>query len=331
MINNLFDIEDAILQNANDSCNNDVLKDNILFKPFCKLTKNYKKLLRQTKKLIKISDNQQKMLGETNDKQQELTKEITDSILYAKSIQKAILPSIDFLNQDIADHFLVFKPRDIVSGDFYWATKQNNKLIFAAADCTGHGVPGAFMSMLGITFLNEIVNKEHITSPNEILNELRSQIINSLQQKGIVGEQKDGMDISLCSLDLETMQLSFSGANNPLYIIRNGELLEFKGDKMPIAIYVIMDKFSHKVIDVQKGDIIYMFSDGFADQFGGVKGKKFKYKPFKKLLLENSHLPMKEQQQIVEKTLQEWVSYKDPITHKPYEQLDDIVILSVKI
>ena len=212
-------------------------------------------------------------------------------------------------------------------------------LIVTVADCTGHGVPGAFMSMLGISFLNEIVRKQEVTQANHVLNELRKEVINALQQKGVSGEQKDGMDISLFVVNTETNECQWAGANNPLYIVRGGQnpqgltkpeplqnlegLEEIKGDKMPIAIYRRMDKFTNNKVQLHKGDQVYLFSDGFIDQFGGQKGKKFLCKQFKQLLLNNANKPMTEQSAIIEKTLNEWIGNN--------EQVDDITILGLKL
>ena len=220
--------------------------------------------------------------------------QLSDSIEYAKRIQDAALPLQGNLQSIVADAFVFFKPRDVVSGDFYWwaQMKPDNVLVAAVVDCTGHGVPGAFMSLLGISFLREIVIKEYITHPAVILRKLRKEIINSLNQKDEFGEQKDGMDMALISVNLDTLEMQFAGANNPLYIIRakvedkakeyreapltlTSVLIELKGDKMPIAIYRRMDKFTNNKFQLHKGDQVYLFSDGFIDQFGGKKGKKF--------------------------------------------------------
>lgn len=276
--------------------------------------------------------------------------EVTQSIDYARRIQTSILSDTKILESNFSDFFVLFKPKDKVSGDFYWWSVTENHTIVAAADCTGHGVPGAFMSMLGISFLREIVNKEYITHPGIILKRLRKEIIKVLNQRGVTGEQKDGMDISLISLNNETKLLQYAGANNPLYLIKRLEddrlkdlenqssnlsifkssnlaLVEIKGDKMPIAIYEKMSDFTNHEIQMQTGDMCYLFSDGFADQFGGEKGKKFKYKPFKQLLLENAEKSMPEQKIILEDTLFNWMSNAEQI----YEQVDDIVIVGLKI
>ena len=199
--------------------------------------------------------------------------EMTQSIEYAKRIQTAVMPKQDQISTILPEHFILFKPRDIVSGDFYWMTKRNNKIVVAAADCTGHGVPGAFMSMLGISFLNEIVNVRNETKPDLILNHLRDSIKTTLSQTGKEGESKDGMDIALCTIDLDARKIEFAGAYNPLYLIRNGELVEIKADKMPVGIHMVeKESFTYNELEFEKNDCIYMFSDGYVSQFGGENG-----------------------------------------------------------
>ena len=277
---------------------------------------------------------------------EEIHHEVSQSIDYATRLQRSILPSTNILSENLSDFFVLFKPKDKVSGDFYWWANMENKTIITAADCTGHGVPGAFMSMLGVSFLREIVTKEYITHTGVILRKLRKEIIKALKQKGEVGEQKDGMDISIISIDHKTNKVQFSGAYNPLYIItdrklegftniddlvRSGEckgddlFYEIKADKMPIAIYLRMDKFKTQEIQLQKGDKLYMFSDGYADQFGGPtpNGKKFKAKAFKRLLFENACKPMEEQKEILNTTYEKWKG--------DFEQVDDVVIIGIKL
>jgi len=232
--------------------------------------------------------------------------EIMDSIQYASRIQNALLPPESLLNQ-LADHFILYKPRDIVSGDYYWMTQKDGKTVILAADCTGHGVPGAFMSMLGISFMNEIVNKSDMTQPNMILNKLRENVVHSLHQTGEEGETQDGMDLSLCVINNNKTKLQYSGAYNPLFMIRDNELIEYKGDKMPIGIYKEKTgSFTNHEIDIREGDTFYMFSDGYIDQFGGPKAKKFMARKFKDLLLAIFPKPMTEQKEILEKTLEDW-------------------------
>ncbi|PIP54346.1 MAG: hypothetical protein COX07_05845 [Bacteroidetes bacterium CG23_combo_of_CG06-09_8_20_14_all_32_9] len=258
--------------------------------------------------------------------------EITDSIHYASRIQRAILPTDRYISSILKDYFILYKPKDIVSGDFYWATKVDTQhatsiqthLIVAVADCTGHGVPGAFMSMLGVSFLNEIVNEKGLTQSNKILNLLRNNIISALQQQGAYGTSKDGMDISLISIDTKNNIIQYSGAYNSLLLIRNNELIEFKADKMPIAIYDIMNSFNLQNIPYQTGDIVYLFSDGYVDQFGGPKSKKFMIKQFKSLLLSIFNLPMNEQHETLNKTIEDWKNQ----ANEP--QNDDICVIGLK-
>ncbi len=248
---------------------------------------------------------------------------ITQSIIYAKKIQQAILPNEQIFKNNFRDYFIVFKPRDIVSGDFYFIQKVNNYIIFAAVDCTGHGVPGGFMSMLGQAFLNDIIRKKEVTKASQILNLLRDEIKLSLQQKGVKGEQKDGMDMAICVIDTQSNQLQFAGAHNPLIMVRSRKLTEIKADRMPVGIHIKEREFTNHTLQLQKEDQLYIFSDGFADQLGEESQKKYKSKPFKKLLLSNSDLSMAEQKEKLITVYQQW---KGTI-----KQTDDIVIIGVKI
>lgn len=247
-------------------------------------------------------------------------KHITDSIEYAKRIQTALLPSLELFSDRI-EHFVLYKPRDIVSGDFYWVNEIDQKQIIIAADCTGHGVPGAFMSMLGVSFLNEIINNKGIHHPDDILNSLRDEVIKALKQ--VEGsEVKDGMDMTVCTIDYKTDILEFAGANNPLYFINDGEISVIKGDKMPVAVHEEMSKFSLHKMKIKKGDTFYTFSDGYADQFGGPKMKKFLTKNFRNLILEIQPKSMIEQAEILDQTFESWRSELD--------QVDDVTVIGVK-
>lgn len=251
--------------------------------------------------------------------------EITDSIKYASRIQTAVLPSSALISDVLPDHFVLFLPRDIVSGDFYWMTQKNDKIVLVAADSTGHGVPGAFMSMLGVSFLYEIVNKESILQPAEILNNLRNLIKTTLSQTGKIEEQKDGMDISLCVIDKQNQRLEWAGAYNPLYQIRNGELIEYKADKMPVAVHINdFNLFTNHEIEYQPGDAFYMFSDGYADQFGGTDGRKFMLKRLKETLLSIWEKPMAEQKEILHKIHMDWRGEQN-------DQVDDILIIGFRV
>jgi serine phosphatase RsbU (regulator of sigma subunit) len=248
-------------------------------------------------------------------------KHITDSIHYAQKIQRAILPSMELFTDEL-EHFVLYKPRDIVSGDFYWADKVDGKLIIIAADCTGHGVPGAFMSMLGVSLLNEIILNRNITTPDAILNNLRKMIIESLNQREARSEVKDGMDMTVCVIDFEKDKLHFAGANNPLYLVRNGEMIQHKADKMPVAIHEIMDDFTPVTVDLKKGDTFYTFSDGYVDQFGGPRQKKFLSKNFRNVLLEIQHLDMIDQGTKLDQVFEEY--------RADVEQVDDVVVIGVR-
>ncbi len=264
--------------------------------------------------------------------------ELSESINYAKNLQQTTLPATNVLENTLSGFFIFFRPKDKVSGDFYWWAQMGDNLVIAIADCTGHGVPGAFMSMLGVTLLREIVQHNKITDTATVLRLMRREIINTLKQKGRLYEHKDGIDMAVVSLNLNTGNFQYSGANNPIYLITKEKLLtegnkvvesdefvseskffyELKPDKMPVGIYHRMDKFTSVDLKIKSGDIFYMFSDGFADQFGGKKGKKFKYKRLRKLLFEISDLPMKEQFAAVEKTFDDWKN--------GFEQIDDVTL-----
>ena len=274
-------------------------------------------------------EKQKVVLEQQNELVNSQKKRITDSIQYAHRIQKAVLPPENIFRESFKDYFILYRPKDIVSGDFYWVTRKENLFIVAAADCTGHGVPGAFMSMLGVAYLNEIVNKiainKHISALNadEILNQLREMIISSLHQTGDPNETKDGLDISLCILDFENRSLQYAGANNPLFIIRRKELLILDGDKMPVSFHQKRDiPFTRKEFKLKPDDTIYMFSDGFVDQFGGEQGMKFMAKRFKDLLLKIHGKSMAEQQVLLERELDNWKGERP--------QLDDVLIIGLR-
>ncbi len=277
--------------------------------------------------------------------------ELTDSIEYASRIQRAMLPPDNMLDQHVLDHFILFRPRDIVSGDFYWIGTNKDKVFIVAADCTGHGVPGAFMSMLGISFLDEIVIKSGVTETNKILDALRQHIITSLRQtgKGMFESTRDGMDLAMISIDNNTKAIQYSGAYNPLYSIRNlneqekailskGDELELergdmhndthilfqvKADPMPIGISEKEFNFTAKSIKDEKSSTIYLFSDGYVDQFGGPNGKKLMSKNFKKLLLEIQGLSMEKQHATLDQKLVEWMG--------DISQIDDVLVIGIKL
>ncbi|MEQ1733506.1 MAG: SpoIIE family protein phosphatase [Bacteroidia bacterium] len=258
--------------------------------------------------------------------------EIIDSINYAQRIQNALLPSFAELKAMFANnYFILLKPRDIVSGDFFWITQQEHVNYFAVADCTGHGVPGSFMSVLGNTILNEIVTIAKVQEPAEILNKLRERIIKDLKQTENAGANRDGMDISLCAYNTLTKELKYAGANNEIYILKRNaenfdepELLRLKADKMPVGIHYGEQKpFTQQSRIMETGDCVYLFSDGYLDQFGGPKGRKFKHSRFGELLNNMSELDIKEQGEMVLKTFKQWKGDID--------QLDDVLVLGIEL
>jgi serine phosphatase RsbU (regulator of sigma subunit) len=255
-------------------------------------------------------------------------KDITDSINYAKRIQDAMLPAKEIKYKIFPEAFVLFAPKYVVSGDFYWFCEKNGKRLIAAVDCTGHGVPGAFMSMIGNAFLNEIVIQKGITEPGQILSELRYKVIEALKQKGAEGETRDGMDMALLSFEPNGTMVEFAGANNPVWISRheNGKyrMEEVMGDKRPIGFFRGQGlPFTNHRIKLSKGDTVYVFTDGYADQFGGPKGKKFKYKQLQELLLSIQERSMQEQEAILTETLNSWKG--------GLEQIDDILVIGVRV
>lgn len=249
---------------------------------------------------------------------------ITDSILYASRIQKALMQPSEELDKLMPSHFIMNKPKDIVSGDYFWVSNKKERLIIAVADCTGHGVPGAFMSILGISFLDEIVNNSDSLRANDILNELREHTIKALGQTGQRDEAREGMEMALCVVDFTNNVVQFSGAFRPMYLISEGELSVINGDRMPIGFYEEEKKsFNNREVPFKENDIIYLFTDGYVDQIGGLERKTFKSVRFKKLLKEISHKPLKEQKSILREEHEIWRAGQ--------EQIDDILILGVEL
>ncbi len=282
----------------------------------------------ELKKQKTAIEEQREIAIKQRDEITEKKKEIEDSIHYAEKIQKAILPPREFINKKLENNFILFKPRDIVSGDFYWAAENETKIFITAADCTGHGVPGAFMSMLGVSFLNDIVHTStNDINAGDILNRLRDSIIEVLHQTGKVHEAKDGMDIALCVIDKNEPKIDFAGAFNPLYIVRDNEIIVKEADRMPIGIFQYsstLTPFTNHSIEVQKGDRLYMFSDGYPDQFGGARGKKFMISRFKELILRIQSIPMKKQGNYMDETIERWMGEEN-------DQIDDILVIGVEI
>lgn len=258
---------------------------------------------------------------------EELLREVTDSIHYAKRIQNAILPSETYCKRLIPQSFILFKPKDIVSGDFYWVNERNGKAIFAAIDCTGHGVPGALMTIVGYNSLNQAMLQTKSDEPAELLNGLNEGVIKTFTHESGHAEIKDGMDAAMCVVDVKKRKLQYAGAFNPLYIIRKDsqDVEEIKANKFPIGNFVGEEeqKFTNHEMDLNEGDTIYIFSDGYADQFGGPKGKKFRYKNFRDLLLSIQDKSMDEQQKILDDAIESWKG--------SLEQIDDILVIGIRV
>lgn len=291
-------------------------------------TRRQNQLLAESKRQIEKINSDLEATNAEVLKQKEIIEQknqsITDSIQYASRIQAAVLPPSGFITEWGYENFILYKPKDIVSGDFFWGVKKNNRIIIAAGDCTGHGVPGAFMSMLGHAFLDEIINTREYHDAATILNYLRDEVINTLRQKGTAGETRDGMDISLIIIDPLNMQVDYAGANNPFILIRGGEMKKYQADRMPIGIHFIsFTPFTNHKIDIIQGDIFYMFSDGYADQFGGPNGRKFMYKRFHDLLLKNHLQPLIKQKEILDTTFENWKN--------GHEQVDDVMVIGIRI
>jgi len=252
-------------------------------------------------------------------------KNITDSINYARRIQLAMIPSVRFFNNIFKESFIFFKPKDIVSGDFFWITEKKDKVFVAAVDCTGHGVPGAFMSIIGIELLRKLVNSQGIEEPSEVLNELNrnfAEIFKDVENITL----RDGMDVAFCIIDRASMILEFAGAFNPLYLIRDNKITEIKGDRFSVGLEDYengVQSFTNHHIQLHKNDMIYIFTDGYSDQFGGPEGKKFKYRRFRHLLLSIHRLPLPEQREQLERSMEEWKGEND--------QVDDILVIGMKV
>jgi serine phosphatase RsbU (regulator of sigma subunit) len=274
------------------------------------------KSLRQTREQKELVDIAKLEIEEKN-------RELIDSINYAKRIQLALLKEDEDESKNLPNHFILFQPKDILSGDFYWTYRIDIFWYIAAVDCTGHGVPGALLTMLGTAYLNEICAGNRILTPAEILDKLKFKITKELSQTGIRGESKDGMDMSLIRLNLDTNEIQWAGANNGLYFINNDGLQELKPDKQPIGYSDNPRPFTNHFAPLKVGDSLYLFSDGYADQFGGEKGKKFKYSNFKKILIETDKDSPQNQKEKLLASFKKWQG--------ELEQLDDVCVIGVRI
>ena len=301
--------------------NHEILQKNEELKLQKEEIEHQKALVEQSRDLITAKKNEIEVQRDTIIIQQEQMKE---SIEYARKIQRAMLTPSLYINSVLPENFILFLPRDIVSGDFYWFKKTGNKVIAAVSDCTGHGVPGAFVSMLGMSFLNELASKNKITSAKDILEDLRNGIKKSLRQTLKDDDsQDDGMDLALCIIDTDSLECQFAGANNSMFLIRDNQLTVHKATLNPIGIYFREIPFTETKIQLQKNDVIYLFTDGYTDQFGGVEGRRFMMPRFRELLLEIHGFHMSKQKDELEKRLLEWQGEN--------RRIDDILIAGIRI
>ncbi len=266
----------------------------------------------------------ERALEEKNNNLQQQNEDIIDSIQYARKIQDAILPRVSAITKSVADAFVLYLPKDTVSGDFYWYHKKENKIFVAAVDCTGHGVPGALMSVVGNSILKDVIVKRGIEDPSQILETLDSDVNNLFQKEDSYDVMSDGMDMALAVIDLETNRLTFAGAMRPIWIVRDNEVIEIKGDRFPIGYFYGVEKtFTNVEVELKKDDQIYLFSDGYADQFGGEKNKKFNRKKMKELLVSINAMSGIEQQSFLDYALKNW--------RQEIEQTDDVLVIGLKI
>lgn len=279
------------------------------------------KVIERTEEVVR----QKEEIEVQNRKLEILYKHVTDSIRYAKRLQDAILPPPAVVNRLLPESFILFKPKDIVSGDFYWLNEKNGKIYVAAVDCTGHGVPGAFMSIVANNMLNQVLRLKETLSAGQILDQVNKLAAKTINQNVDDSAVRDGMDMTLCIIDPETNSLEMAGANNPLYLFRNGELKEFKADKVAIGYteYGGPHNFTTTTIQLEKGDMIYLFSDGYADQFGGPKGKKFMVGQFRSFLTTIHSRSVEAQQKLLDETIEMW--------RGNLEQVDDVLVMGFRI
>jgi serine phosphatase RsbU (regulator of sigma subunit) len=280
--------------------------------------------LEQSEKEKEIYKFKNQELAKANKLIESKNKDITDSIKYAKHIQEAILPDRAYMNEHLKDYFILYKPKDIVSGDFYWFMEKNGLLYIAAVDCTGHGVPGAFVSIVGGNLLNQVIKENNFTKAADILNEVNRLFNLTIRQTFEESTVKDGMDLAMIVYNPETNEIDFCGAYNPLYLIRNEEILIYKGNKFPIGLFIgdTVKLFEGETIQLQPNDLVYLFSDGYWDQFGGNDNKKLMPRRFRELLLDNHKLPMKLQSYNLENFLDDWKGMR--------EQVDDVLVMGIR-
>lgn len=287
------------------------------------LVRSQTRKLIMTRKLLKEKEQAIELIGKQKIELELRDKNMTDSLIYAQRIQEALLPSEGYFRKHFKDSFIFFKPKDIVSGDFYWIGEKGEKVFVVAADCTGHGVPGALMSMIGLEIIEKTINEDNIENPSQILAILNKGLEKTFSRGKNIGTIiRDGMDIGLCIIDKKKKKLTYSGAFFPLYLIRNNSLTEIKGDKIIIGMNRENLPYSEHELDLLDDDILYIFSDGYIDQFGGAENKKFMYRRFRYLLLTIHNFPMNDQKSILDENIKTWIGRN--------EQIDDIMVIGFR-
>jgi len=287
------------------------------------LVKSQTRMLIKTKKLLKEKEQALMLIEQQKIELEIRDKNITDSLIYAQRIQEALLPSEEYFRSHFSDSFILFKPKDIVSGDFFWIGEKENKVFVVAADCTGHGVPGALMSMIGREIIEKTINEDNIELPSQILAVLNKGLEKTFSREKNIGTIiRDGMDIGLCVIDKKRKKLHYAGAFIPLYLIRNESLIEIKGDKIIIGMNPDRVSYNDSEIDLKEDDILYIFSDGYVDQFGGSENKKFMYRRFRYLLLTIHQFPVNDQKDILDENIKTWIGRN--------EQVDDIMVIGFR-
>jgi len=280
-------------------------------------------MLIKTKKLLKEKEQALNLVAQQKSDLELRDKNITDSLIYAQRIQEALLPSEKYFRSHFNDSFIFYKPKDIVSGDFFWIGEKGDKVFVVAADCTGHGVPGALMSMIGLEIIEKTINEDNIETPSRILDVLNKGLEKTFSREKNIGTIiRDGMDIGLCVINKKKKKLVYAGAFFPLYLIRNESIVEIKGDKIIIGMNPEGVTYSDHEFDLSENDILYMFSDGYVDQFGGSENKKFMYRRFRYLLLTIHHFPVNDQKAILEENIKTWIGRN--------EQVDDIMVIGFR-
>lgn len=287
--------------------------------------KTYEELAAENKQLKERLIRTMRELTQRNEQLLEEQKALDDSICYAERIQSAIMPPVSMVKSLLPESFILYLPRDIVSGDFYFVEKRGDEVIFAAVDCTGHGVPGALMSVVGFNYLHQAVIEKDLSVPSDILKFLDVGVNEMLRQTGGESGVNDGMDLGLCTLNTKTKLLQYAGAYNPLYVVSDGELTEIKADKLPIGVNVdgVADVYTNHTLQLKKGDCVYLFSDGYADQFGGPNGKKFMYKQLRQTLADLHEKTIAEQKQMLLSVFEDWKGKED--------QVDDVLLMGVRV